>query len=81
MFSLAVLFFCQSLMQFLKDAAPLSTGNLHRTVGINQAPGRWLLQCLHKEGNTPAAWRVTSTCPCCRDGCRGHGLALWLAVY
>lgn len=49
MFSLAVFFFCQSLIQFLKDAVPLSTGNMHHIVGINQPPVQWLLQCLHKE--------------------------------
>lgn len=49
MFSLAVLFFCQSLIQFLKDVVPLSTGNMHHIVGINQPPVQWRLQCLHKE--------------------------------
>lgn len=50
MFSLAVLFFCQSLIQFLKDAVPLSTGNMHHIVGINHPPVQWLMQCLHRRG-------------------------------
>lgn len=49
MFSLAVLFFCQSLMQFLKDAISFSTGNMHYTVGIEQPTVQWLLQCLQEE--------------------------------
>lgn len=49
MFSLAVLFFCQTLMQFLKDAISLSTGNTHHTVGIKQPAVQWLLQCLQGE--------------------------------
>lgn len=77
MFSLAIIFFCQSLIQFLKDAFPLSTGNMHHIVGVKQPPVQWLLQCLQQE----AAHLLTGTARvhlCCRRCCRGHGLALWL---